>query len=308
MRVCSCLVRFAFRFVTARYGAFVSSAFADSGAAGGAQLFQPRLRLLDAQPDVGDRFGDECDSLDAVVEEPFERGRLCCEMTARKEQRTAAGGVGVWMPTLVPLDVDRCDPADLSTTLPTSFAEADPRSGSSAPGANHGEVRHGGVTIHQAAGGCWRGRVRHGCHDRWSTQHPSASRSPQRRYHGVCEPPTKGNRATSGDLNVLVCLNGARRISWNIRGRRGLPGAEGRPGGSRSGRRAGRSGATGRPRAGGLRGRRAHRVRRVGRIQGPQGPQGPKGDQGAAAYAFVVPAEVSMQTDPVLIEARTSGF
>ena len=45
--------------------------------------------------------------------------------------------------------------------------------------------------------------------------------------------------------------------------------------------------------------------------QGPQGalgPQGPKGDKGAAAYAFVVPAEVSMQTDPMLIGARTSGF
>jgi hypothetical protein len=42
--------------------------------------------------------------------------------------------------------------------------------------------------------------------------------------------------------------------------------------------------------------------------QGPQGPQGPKGDRGAAAYAYVVPAEVSMQTDPMLIAARTSGF
>lgn len=42
--------------------------------------------------------------------------------------------------------------------------------------------------------------------------------------------------------------------------------------------------------------------------QGVQGPQGPKGDKGAAAYAFVVPPEVSMQTDPMLIAARTSGF
>jgi hypothetical protein len=43
-------------------------------------------------------------------------------------------------------------------------------------------------------------------------------------------------------------------------------------------------------------------------LQGAQGPQGPKGDRGAAAYAFVVPPEVSMQTDPMLIAARTSGF
>src|SRR6476661_1529278 len=42
--------------------------------------------------------------------------------------------------------------------------------------------------------------------------------------------------------------------------------------------------------------------------QGAQGAQGPKGDRGAAAYAFVVPPEVSMQTDPMLIAARTSGF
>jgi hypothetical protein len=33
----------------------------------------------------------------------------------------------------------------------------------------------------------------------------------------VCiEPPTKGNRATFGELNLLVCAKGARRISWNF--------------------------------------------------------------------------------------------
>ena len=41
------------------------------------------------------------------------------------------------------------------------------------------------------------------------------------------EPATKGNRATSGDLNFLVCLKGARKVSWNIRGPRGV-GAEAR--------------------------------------------------------------------------------
>src|SRR6478752_3041589 len=44
------------------------------------------------------------------------------------------------------------------------------------------------------------------------------------------EPPTKGNRATSGDLNMsrLACaIKGARKISWNIRGPRGPAGAAG---------------------------------------------------------------------------------
>lgn len=44
------------------------------------------------------------------------------------------------------------------------------------------------------------------------------------------EPPTKGNRATSGDLNFLICLKGARKISWNIRGIRGPAGAAGKAG------------------------------------------------------------------------------
>jgi hypothetical protein len=42
--------------------------------------------------------------------------------------------------------------------------------------------------------------------------------------------------------------------------------------------------------------------------QGPAGPQGPKGNDGASAYAFVVPPEVSLSTDPVLITAQTKGF
>ena len=41
------------------------------------------------------------------------------------------------------------------------------------------------------------------------------------------EPATKGNRATSGDLNLLVCVKGARRISWNIRGPSGPAGPAG---------------------------------------------------------------------------------
>ena len=67
------------------------------------------------------------------------------------------------------------------------------------------------------------------------------------------EPPTKGNRATSGDLNVLVCLKGARKISWNIRGPRGLRGLPG-PAGARG-------------------------------VQGPAGPAGARGATGPAGPA-----------------------
>jgi hypothetical protein len=42
--------------------------------------------------------------------------------------------------------------------------------------------------------------------------------------------------------------------------------------------------------------------------QGPGGPQGPKGNDGVIAYAFVVPPEVSMSTDPVLVTAQSKNF
>src|SRR5262245_8211510 len=76
------------------------------------------------------------------------------------------------------------------------------------------------------------------------------------------EPPTKGNKATSGDLNFLVCLKGARKISWNIRGPKGPagpPGAQGAQG------PAGPAGAQG--------------------AQGPAGPAGAQGAQGPAGPA-----------------------
>jgi hypothetical protein len=41
--------------------------------------------------------------------------------------------------------------------------------------------------------------------------------------------------------------------------------------------------------------------------QGPTGPQGPPGSS-TSAYAFVVPPEVSMQTDPVLVSSRTRNI
>src|SRR3954453_4290652 len=70
------------------------------------------------------------------------------------------------------------------------------------------------------------------------------------------EPPTKGNRATSGDLNFLVCLKGARHVSWNIRGRPGVRGRQGAQG------PAGTQGAVG--------------------PAGPQGAAGPAGPAGPA--------------------------
>ena len=83
------------------------------------------------------------------------------------------------------------------------------------------------------------------------------------------EPPTKGNRATSGDLNFLVCLKGARKISWNIRGPRGPAGQSGPQGAQGP---AGPQGAQGPPGAG-------------GGGQGPQGPAGPAGPVGPPGTA-----------------------
>ena len=42
-------------------------------------------------------------------------------------------------------------------------------------------------------------------------------------------------------------------------------------------------------------------------VPGPQGPPGPAGNSDSA-YAYVVPPQVSMQTDPVLIAARSRNF
>jgi hypothetical protein len=83
------------------------------------------------------------------------------------------------------------------------------------------------------------------------------------------EPPTKGNLATSGDLNFLVCLKGARKISWNIRGPRGPAGKAGAQGAQGP---AGPQGAQGPPGTG-------------GGGQGPQGPAGPPGPAGPAGPA-----------------------
>jgi Collagen triple helix repeat (20 copies) len=91
----------------------------------------------------------------------------------------------------------------------------------------------------------------------------SAAGPPAGVHNGVVtacvEPPTKGNKATSGDLNLVVCAKGARKISWNVRGRRGVAGPPG-PAGANGAQ--GPTGPAGAP--------------------GPAGPQGPQGATGAA--------------------------
>lgn len=91
------------------------------------------------------------------------------------------------------------------------------------------------------------------------------------------EPPTKGNKATSGDLNLIVCAKGARKISWNIRGPRGLAGPAGAKGA------AGANGA-----------------------QGPAGPAGPAGAQGAQGPAG--PAGAPGQNAPAAEYGLASVF
>jgi hypothetical protein len=74
------------------------------------------------------------------------------------------------------------------------------------------------------------------------------------------EPLTKGQRFTSGDLNFIRCAGGAKQVSWNIRGRRGLIGRTGATGPQ------GATGATGALGAAGAKGE-----------TGAAGPPGPAG-------------------------------
>src|SRR3954451_16604150 len=94
----------------------------------------------------------------------------------------------------------------------------------------------------------------------------------------VCiEPPTKGNRATSGDLNLLVCAKGARRLSWNVRGPRGIRGIAGKAGPAGAQGAQGPAGAQGAQGPAGAKG-----------ADGAVGPAGAKGDTGAAGPQGVV--------------------
>ena len=88
----------------------------------------------------------------------------------------------------------------------------------------------------------------------------------------VCvEPPTKGNKATSGDLKLFGCVNGERTISWNIRGPRGDQGPAGAKGDTGA---SGPAGATGNTGATGA--------------TGPTGDTGPTGATGPAGPGSTV--------------------
>jgi hypothetical protein len=79
----------------------------------------------------------------------------------------------------------------------------------------------------------------------------------------VCiEPATKGNAATSGDLNVDRC-HGPRRLSWNVKGPAGPAGAKGAAGPAGPAGAKGANGANGAPGAPGATG-----------ATGPAGPAG----------------------------------
>ena len=69
------------------------------------------------------------------------------------------------------------------------------------------------------------------------------------------EPLTQGQRFTSGDLNFIRCAGGAKQVSWNIRGRRGLIGRTGATGPQ------GATGATGAVGAAGAKGETAQLAR-----------------------------------------------
>ena len=82
-----------------------------------------------------------------------------------------------------------------------------------------------------------------------------------------------------------------------LRGQTGPQGAKGNTGAAGPQGLKGDRGATGARGAAGAAG-----------LQGPNGPQGPPGKQSAAAYAYVVPPEISMQTDEVLVASLSQGF
>ncbi len=94
----------------------------------------------------------------------------------------------------------------------------DPRSGHPSPLGNSERSSHE-VTLDEAAGGRRSRLVRHGYHDRWRHEQSTQPGVHNGVITACVEPLTKGNRATSGDLNFLACLKGALKISWNIQGR-----------------------------------------------------------------------------------------
>ena len=90
----------------------------------------------------------------------------------------------------------------------------------------------------------------------------------------------------------LVDLASSTRVT--LKGRKGDTGATGP---------AGPQGATGATGAAGQQGARG-----ATGAAGPAGPAGPAGNAAVTAYAYVVPPEVSLNTDPVLVTQRSRNF
>ena len=76
-----------------------------------------------------------------------------------------------------------------------------------------------------------------------------------------------------------------------LRGAQGAPGAKGETGATGATGAEGPAGATG-----------------ATGPAGPSGPQGPAGNAAVSAYAYVVPPEVSLNEDPVLVTVRSRNF
>ncbi len=120
------------------------------------------------------------------------------------------------------------------------------------------------------------------------------------------EPVTKGNAATSGDLNMLNCAKGAKNLSWNIKGPAGPEGAKGPEGPKGSEGPAGPHGSQGHAGAKGETGAKgpagapgATGATGAAGPVGAQGPAGPAGPQGPAGASGTLTTTVATSQDAV---------
>jgi Collagen triple helix repeat (20 copies) len=99
------------------------------------------------------------------------------------------------------------------------------------------------------------------------------------------EPVTQGNAATSGDLNMIHCAKGAKKLSWSIKGPAGPEGAKGPEGPRGPEGPAGPQGSHGPEGAKGETGARGAAGEKGANgetgARGPVGEKGPKGETGA---------------------------
>src|SRR3954454_7779532 len=86
------------------------------------------------------------------------------------------------------------------------------RSLRSAEGGQDGEILGKEVAGGGGGGGC----VRRGRLTRFGRGQSTARRRSQRRRHRLCRTADEGQSSDVGRPQLLVCVKGARRISWNI--------------------------------------------------------------------------------------------